>query len=68
MKRPRPLTLRQWLDATGFSLAWIADRAGVSLSTAYRWRSGRAPSLAHAQEIERATNGCVPASVWTVRT
>lgn len=61
--------LRRYLESSGLNCSSFAARLGVQDSTVWRWIHGkgpqrRSPSLAMAFEIERLTQGVVPASSW----
>lgn len=59
--------LRRHLKQKGLSLTEFARIAGVPIPQVSMWRAGkRRPGLASALKVERATEGEIPASAWTV--
>jgi transcriptional regulator with XRE-family HTH domain len=59
------MTLDSYIKANSLTFAGFGDRVGVSHATVSRWVSGsRAPSLAMAQLISRATGGAVGLDDW----
>lgn len=57
--------LNNWIKLEGRKAAWLADRLGVSRDAVYQWRQGnRLPIMPYRREIERITEGAVPADAW----
>jgi hypothetical protein len=58
--------LSRWLDAAGMTRYELAERLKIGRGHADRiCRGERRPSLELAVEIERLTDGAIPASTWT---
>ena len=59
------MTLKEWIKKTGRKQTWVAERAGVSVSTIHRIATGKTkPSLDLVQKIERITDGAVGLHDW----
>ena len=59
------MTLKEWLKKTGRKQTWVAEQAGVAISTISRIVTGKTrPSLDIVQKIERITDGAVGLHDW----
>lgn len=55
--------LREWRTENGISLAWLAERLSVRVSTVSRWESGAIPTDADVVDrLESLTGGAVRAA------
>lgn len=60
--------LREWLAVSGTSQSELAETIGVTRAAVSKWASGGArPSENHAEEIDKLSQGAVPATIWPRR-
>lgn len=60
--------LRRYLKASGQRAADLSRAANIDKGLLSRWlRDERKPGLSHAYELERITDGAVPAASWVKR-
>jgi len=60
-----PELLNDWLKREGRKGLWLASVLGVNKGAMTCWRRGHNPPLPpYRREIERITEGAVPASAW----
>lgn len=56
--------LFQWREEAGLTQEKAAERLGVKQGTYAAWELDRAPDLHNALQIEKLTDGAVPAENW----
>jgi transcriptional regulator with XRE-family HTH domain len=60
--------LRDWLSTAEYSQSDVAEILEVSRQAVSKWASGKLiPSLKHCAELDKLSQGAVPATIWARR-
>lgn len=56
MEKASPKLIRQWLDADGRKIKWLASQVGADRPTVSRWLNGKQmPRLDHRRKLQDVT-------------
>lgn len=63
------IVLREWLSGSPYSQADLAEKMGICRAAVSRWCTGASyPSAQNARQLQKITQGEVPATLWPRRT